>query len=148
MLLISRKTKPRFGLKIVAALILAGTLTSFLPKEKEEGMYPLAQLHQVDLNAAGLQIPVSEVYNPGGVSLTNALVRLGGCTGSFISENGLIITNHHCVFSAVAGHSSSEHNYLDEGFYAKRYFDGAQNDHSLSNHDQFRRCLRKSAQRN
>ncbi len=119
MLLISPKTKPYLGLKVVAALILAGTLTSFLPKEKEEGMYPLAQLHQVDLKAAGLQIPVSEVYNPGGVSLTNALVRLGGCTGSFISETGLIITNHHCVFSAVAGHSSSEHNYLDEGFYAK-----------------------------
>jgi len=107
--------------KSVLAISLIILVSSFSPKEKgtpEEGIYPLAQLQQLDLNAAGLKIQKKDIYNPGGVSLTNALVRLGGCTGSFISEQGLIITNHHCVFSAVAGHSNSEHNYLENGFYA------------------------------
>lgn len=100
--------------------------SSFIPKEKdgtEEGIWPLSQLHQLDLKAAGLQITQKDVYNPGGISLTNALVRVDGCTGSFISENGLIITNHHCVFSSVASLSSPEHNYLEDGFYAPKYGD-------------------------
>lgn len=86
-------------------------------------MYPLAQLGSLDLNAVGLKIPQSEIYQPGKTGLTNALVRLGGCTGSFISEEGLIITNHHCVFSSVAAASSAEYNYLERGFYASKQED-------------------------
>ncbi len=99
-------------------LVVAVFLMAFTPSEKEEGMYPLAQLGSLDLAKAGLQIPQSDIYQPGKVGLTNALVRLGGCTGSFISEKGLIITNHHCVFGAVASASTPEKNYLDNGFYA------------------------------
>jgi len=91
---------------------------AFTSAVQEEGMYPLAQLGSLDLQKAGLEIPQSEIYEPGKVGLTNALVQLGGCTGSFISEEGLIITNHHCVFSAVAAASTPEKNYLDNGFYA------------------------------
>jgi hypothetical protein len=88
------------------------------PEKKEEGMYPLSLLSGLDLKAAGLEIPLNELYNPNGVSLIDALVRLGGCTGSFVSENGLIITNHHCVFGSVASISTAEKNYLEEGFHA------------------------------
>lgn len=102
-------------------LLLAGAVIvmAFTPSEKEEGMYPLAQLGSLDLAKAGLKIDQSEIYQPGKVGLTNALVRLGGCTGSFISDKGLIITNHHCVFGAVASASTPENNHLDNGFYAK-----------------------------
>lgn len=81
-------------------------------------MFPLSQLNQVDFQKAGFKIAQQDIYNPNGVALTDALVRLGGCTGSFISEEGLIITNHHCVFGSVAALSTKENDYLENGFYA------------------------------
>jgi hypothetical protein len=81
-------------------------------------MFPLSQLKQVDLQSAGFKISEKDIYNPDGIALTDALVRLGGCTGSFVSAEGLIVTNHHCVFGAVAGLSTKENDYLENGFYA------------------------------
>ena len=49
----------------------------------------------------------------------NALVRVGGCTGSFVSPEGLIITNHHCAFGAVAAASSVENDYISNGYLAR-----------------------------
>ena len=89
---------------------------SFLP---EEGMYPLSEIHKLNLNEAGLKISVDEVYNPDGVSIIDGLVKVGGCSGSFVSNEGLIITNHHCVFSSVQKASTLEKNYLENGFLAK-----------------------------
>lgn len=86
---------------------------------KEEGMFPLNYLNEEQLQGAGMKLKAMEIFNPNGVSLTNALVKLGGCTGSFISQEGLIITNHHCVYGGVANLSSSEHNYLENGFVAR-----------------------------
>lgn len=98
-------------------LILVGVI--ILPAHKsDEGMFPLSQLNQVDFKNAGFRISQKDVYNPEGVALTDALVRLGGCTGSFVSEEGLIITNHHCVFGSVASLSTKENDYLENGFYA------------------------------
>ena len=54
-----------------------------IPTIPDEGMYPLSEISKLDLNSAGLKIDVDEVYNPDGVSLIDALVRIGGCTGSF-----------------------------------------------------------------
>jgi hypothetical protein len=89
------------------------------PPVPEEGMYPLSELKNVDLKKAGLKISTKEIYNPQGVSLIDALVSLGGCTGSFVSPDGLIITNHHCAFSAISAASTTEKNYLKNGFAAK-----------------------------
>jgi|YNPMSStandDraft_2_1061718.scaffolds.fasta_scaffold00889_3 hypothetical protein len=86
-----------------------------------EGMYPLSELKNLNLNKAGLEISVDEIYNPSKTSIVEAIVRIGGCTGSFISENGLILTNHHCVFGEVANISDAENNYLENGFVAKSY---------------------------
>jgi hypothetical protein len=85
----------------------------------EKGMYPLSEIKKLELKEAGLKISLDDIYNPNGVSLTNALVNIGGCTGSFVSENGLIITNHHCVFGWLQMASSVEHNYIEDGFMAK-----------------------------
>jgi hypothetical protein len=101
------------SLIIAIALVLKSHKT-------DEGMFPLSQLNKVDFKTAGFALNQSDIFNPQGVSLTDALVRLGGCTGSFVSPEGLIITNHHCVFGSVAGVSSKEKDYLENGFYASK----------------------------
>lgn len=89
----------------------------------EEGMYPLSEIHKVDLVKAGLKIDPLEVYNPNGTSLIDALVKVGGCTGSFVSADGLILTNHHCAFGAINRASTPEDNYLENGFLADTKLD-------------------------
>jgi hypothetical protein len=103
--------------KIVALALIIG-LFSFKHTSDEEGIFTMSHLSKLDLKKAGLEIEVDEIYNESKPALVNALVRLGGCTGSFISDQGLIITNHHCVFSSVAQVSTAESNYLKNGFYA------------------------------
>lgn len=107
----------RFAQVFSAASILIVGLSqiSFKP---EEGMFPLNYLNINDLKNAGIKLEADQIFNPSGVSLTDALVRVGGCTGSFISEEGLIITNHHCVYGNVARLSNKDHNYLEDGFVA------------------------------
>jgi hypothetical protein len=83
-----------------------------------EGMYPLSELKKLDLKKLGFNLSLNDIYNPDGISLINAIVNIGGCTGSFVSENGLILTNHHCAFGAVSRASTPENNYLENGFYA------------------------------
>jgi len=109
--------------RVLIVSLLAIFLFSFKSDSLEEGMFPMSQLNSLDLKTAGLEISTSDIYNETQPALVNALVRLGGCTGSFISKSGLIITNHHCVFSSVASVSSSKKNYLENGFYASNKAD-------------------------
>jgi len=102
----------------ILSIVFALVFFSFKPSSPDEGMFLLSQINGLNLPKAGLKIPVSELYNPGGTSLIDALVRLDGCTGSFVSNEGLIITNHHCAFGAAAAISTKENNYIDNGFYA------------------------------
>jgi hypothetical protein len=105
----------RVGIAATAlGLVLVGS--SYTP---EEGMFPLNYLNITQLKNAGMQLDAEDIFNPGQVSLTDALVNVGGCTGSFISEEGLIITNHHCVYGNVARLSSTDNNYLENGFVAR-----------------------------
>lgn len=105
--------------KYTLIAVMTTLLFSFTADVHEEGMFTMSHLSSLDLKKAGLEIEVDEIYNESEPALVNALVRLGGCTGSFISDKGLIITNHHCVFSSVASASSEENNYLENGFYAQ-----------------------------
>jgi hypothetical protein len=109
---INKKTIALLGLFIAAF----GT-HSF--KKFDEGMFPLSDLNRIDLKKAGLVIDQNDIFNPGHVGLVDALVRVGGCTGSFISDEGLIITNHHCAFGAVQLASTPENDYLTNGFVAR-----------------------------
>jgi len=84
----------------------------------DEGMYPLSEIHKLNLKAKGFKIAAKELYNPQGVSLVDAIVNVGGCTGSFVSNQGLILTNHHCAFGAVQAASTAEHDYITNGFLA------------------------------
>lgn len=105
--------------KLVAiGLLTVSGIFQFSASVPDEGMYPLSDIHLAGLKKAGLKINEQEIYSPGKVSLVDALVRVSGCSGSFVSPNGLIITNHHCAFSAVQLASSPESNYLENGFVA------------------------------
>jgi hypothetical protein len=97
----------------VLALLLVGLAIS------DEGMYPISEIHKLNLRAKGLKIDPKEIYNPNGVSLVDAIVQIGGCTGSFVSGEGLILTNHHCVFGAVQSASTAERDYVTHGFLAR-----------------------------
>lgn len=67
----------------------------------------------------GLELSPSQLYNPGGAALANAVVSFGGfCSGVVVSPDGLVFTNHHCGFDAIQQHSSLEHDYLRDGFTA------------------------------
>lgn len=87
-----------------------------------EGMWlptVLASLHD-RMAAEGLKLSAADIYSANHSSLKDAIVLFGGgCTAEVISDRGLILTNHHCGFSAVQEHSSMEHDYLKDGFWAK-----------------------------
>jgi Peptidase S46 len=85
----------------------------------DEGMYPMSELEKLDLKSAGLEIDSSLVYNPDGLSLVDGICKIGGCTGSFVSDQGLMLTNHHCAFRAIRDASSPAHDFLTEGFSAE-----------------------------
>jgi len=103
--------------RLVCAGIVLGSCVQFL--FADEGMYPLTQLNEVNLRAKGLTITAQELYNPQGTSLVDAIVNIGGCTGSFVSADGLILTNHHCAFPAVQAASTPEKDYVTHGFLAR-----------------------------
>lgn len=104
----------------MAAFLTTGTV--IIPNAiPDEGMFPLSELSKAGLKKAGLKISEKDIYNPGSIGLVDALVQVSGCSGSFVSPNGLIITNHHCAFSAVQLASTPEHNYLENGFVANSH---------------------------
>jgi len=85
----------------------------------QEGMWMLTQLGQLDLAKKGLQIPVDDIYSPGKPCLANAILQLGGGTASFVSPDGLIVTNHHVAYTALQRSSSVNSDYLTNGFLAR-----------------------------
>jgi hypothetical protein len=107
-------------LLLLISLFSAGAiLTSHTTKKQEEGMFPLSELKNIDVKKAVLKITPQELYNPSGPSLIDAIVRVGGCTGSFLSSEGLIVTNHHCAFSYVQAISDVKNDYIKLGFLAQ-----------------------------
>lgn len=91
----------------------------------DEGMWLLGNLRknkQTDrvMKELGLQMPVNKIYDPKKPCLADAVVSFGGfCSGVVVSEDGLVFTNHHCGFSSIQQHSSVEHDYLKDGFFAR-----------------------------
>jgi len=84
----------------------------------DEGMWPISEIDKLDLRSKGLEITPKEIFNPGGLSLIQAIVYMGA-TGSFVSPDGLIITNHHVAYGAVQAVSTKENDYIKNGFLAK-----------------------------
>ena len=84
----------------------------------DEGMYPISVLHSLNLGEKGLDISPDDIFNPEGISLIDGIVQVGGCTGSFVSSQGLILTNHHCAYGVTQAASTADHDYIKEGFIA------------------------------
>lgn len=92
-----------------------------LPVSANEGMWLplLLGRNYEDMKAHGLQLTPEQIYDVNNGSLKDAIVSFGGfCTGEIISDQGLVLTNHHCGFGQIQSHSSTEHDYLTDGFWA------------------------------
>ena len=84
----------------------------------DEGMFMPDKISSIhDLKKRGLKISPTEIYNPAGGGLTDAIIRLSiGCTGEFVSPDGLILTNHHCGFDALVSASTPTNDLVEKGF--------------------------------
>ena len=89
----------------------------------DEGMWLLPLLEKLNIGTMtemGLQLTADDIYSLNHSSLKDAVVIFGGgCTGEIVSDKGLLLTNHHCGYGSIQAHSSPEHNYLEDGFWAK-----------------------------
>src|SRR5690554_8185710 len=108
--------------------IICALLAVFaLPVSANEGMWFLMhikRLNYVDMQKMGLQLTPEEIYSVNQASLKDAIVQFGGgCTVEIISDKGLVLTNHHCGYGAIAGLSTAENDYLNNGYWAKTHKD-------------------------
>ncbi|KAA0125979.1 S46 family peptidase [Chryseobacterium sp. SN22] len=108
-------------------LLLFTFLLSFAQMRADEGMWLLMlvkRLNGVDMQKEGLHLTPEEIYSVNNSSLKDAIVSFGGfCTGEIVSNQGLIFTNHHCGYGAVAAASTPEKDYLKNGFWAMKQKD-------------------------
>lgn len=113
-------------MKQLRRLITACAILFFsLAARADEGMWLplfLQQLNEKQMKSMGMKISAKDIYNINSGSLKDAIVSFGGfCTGEVISSKGLVLTNHHCGFDQIQNHSTLEHNYIRDGFWAKNY---------------------------
>jgi len=105
-------------LLIIALLILG----MFPVLRADEGMWlPLfvSRLNYVDMQKMGLHLTAEEIYSINHSSMKDAIIQFGnGCTAEVVSAEGLVLTNHHCGYGSIQSHSSVEHDYLTDGFWA------------------------------
>src|SRR5689334_21756537 len=91
--------------------------------QADEGMWLpllLGKLNEKQMKSLGMKISAKDIYSINNGSLKDAIVSFGGfCTGEIISSKGLVLTNHHCGFDAIQNHSTLEHNYIRDGFWAR-----------------------------
>ena len=109
-------------MKKILGLIIAVVMLLPVGVKADEGMWLpmfIKRLNYVDMQNEGLKLTPEEIYSINNASLKDAIVNFGGfCTGEVISDQGLILTNHHCGYGAIAEFSNEEHDYLTDGFWA------------------------------
>ena len=95
-------------------------LGAFAGAHADEGQWQPHQLPQLkaDLKRVGIEIPAEKLADLSKHPMS-AIVSLGGCSAAFVSDAGLVVTNHHCAYGAVQRNSTPEHNYITNGFLAK-----------------------------
>ena len=111
-------------MKFLKFFFVAASLLFTASLHADEGMWLIQDINSAlekNMKARGLKLSAREIYNADapGSSVSDAVVSIGFyCTGSLISDSGLIITNHHCAYSNIAALSTPEHDYLEEGYWA------------------------------
>jgi hypothetical protein len=117
----------RLKLNIISTYILIFAVTlssvSFAVAFPDEGMFTPDQIDDLNLSKKGLKIKPSELYNPNGIDLGDAIMRVniaggGFGTGEFVSPNGLILTNHHVGYDALVNASTTANDYATNGYKA------------------------------
>src|SRR5690554_5551196 len=106
------------------ALTLVALLFVQQVAKADEGMWLPFMLgrNYADMKKNGLKLSPEQIYSINHSSLKDAVISFDGfCTGEIISNSSLVLTNHHCGYDAIAGASTTEHNYLDNGFWAKSF---------------------------
>ncbi len=83
-----------------------------------EGMFPITMAAKIALEEKGLKMNAADIFRTDSVSLAHAIVRIPGCTGSFVSEEGLILTNYHCAFDAIQEATTVDNDFIQNGFLA------------------------------
>ncbi len=104
-------------------VIIALLLALFSPAAvADEGMWVPVLIEKYNIRLMqenGFRLTAEDIYSINKASMKDAVVLFGGgCTGEFISDKGLIITNHHCGYGSIQNHSTLEHDYLTDGFWA------------------------------
>ncbi|MBN1417070.1 MAG: S46 family peptidase [Bacteroidales bacterium] len=111
-------------MKKVFAWMVGFLLVGTTSLKADEGMWLLPLLEKLNMDkmtSMGLRLSAEDIYSINHSSLKDAIVIFGGgCTGEVVSAEGLLLTNHHCGFDAIQNHSSVEHDYLKDGFWAMR----------------------------
>ncbi len=114
-------------MKMKRIFLLFTFLLSFAQMRADEGMWLMMlikRLNGVDMQKEGLHLTPEEIYSVNQSSLKDAIVSFGGfCTGEIVSDKGLIFTNHHCGYDAIAAASTPEKDYLTNGFWAMKQGD-------------------------
>ncbi len=109
--------------KLSLILLLFITFSTFAQKG-EGGMWMPNTIKQVegDMQNMGMKLTAEEIWSNQNPSIKDAVVQLGnGCTAEIMSDKGLVFTNHHCGYDAIQKLSTMEHNYLEDGFWAKSF---------------------------
>lgn len=104
--------------RIFLVLLLA---VSTLPVLADEGMWIPMLLHknEADMQKAGMRITAKDIYDINNACLKDAIILFNqGCTGEFVSDQGLFLTNHHCGYYYITSNSTVENDYLTNGFWA------------------------------
>ena len=107
--------------KTILALL---SLTAFAPASADEGMWTLYNLPQAvyeTMKSEGYQLPYDMLYQADNAIMKSVVNFSGYCSGVVVSPDGLVFTNHHCGFEAIRSHSTVEHDYMLNGFYAKTF---------------------------
>jgi len=109
-------------IRLTALFIAVSTLMNSTLKADEGMWLPLLikRLNHAEMKKMGCKLSADEIYNVNKSSLKDAIVMLSGgsCTAEAISAEGLLLTNHHCGYDAIQSHSTVEHDYLTDGFWA------------------------------
>ncbi len=105
---------------LITAAFIMGLLLQAMPKEGMWIPLLLDRYKESDMQAMGMKITAEDIYSVNNASLKDAILRFGGgCTAEIVSDKGLILTNHHCGYRNIQSHSTVEHDYLTDGFWAK-----------------------------
>ena len=106
---------------VVMAIAFTATFAKSVPSPDEGMWLPMffKQLNYSTMQKMGLRLTAEELYDFNHSSVKDAIVQMGNfCTGEIVSDKGLMFTNHHCGYDAIASASTVEHDYLTNGFWA------------------------------